>query len=65
MQRPWLCRRLALATALAASLAAGAAHAQDRPNRLDVLVLDATVSTEVTPDLARVMPRPSASCEMY
>ena len=54
MKHLWICHRLALATALAAFLATGAAHAQDRRNPLDILTLDATVSTEVTPDLAVV-----------
>ena len=51
MNRSWLLPRLALA----ASLAAGAVYAQDRPIPLDMLNLDATVSTEVTPDLAVVV----------
>ena len=55
MKCPLFFRILALAAALAASLAAGTAHAQDRPSVIDVLTLDATVSTEVTPDLAVVM----------
>lgn len=54
MKPPCLWHRLTLAIALAASLAAGASVAQDRPNPVDVLVLDATVSTEVTPDVAVV-----------